>query len=76
MPTPTSQRPNSWRNFSIEGQIINLGGSTAITAAKGKQYVPGTTQLSLSPVVGGKPKLNQFTYDIGRTYQVNLKAAF
>jgi iron complex outermembrane receptor protein len=66
----------SWRNFSIEGQVLNLGGSRAITAAKGKTYVPGTTILSQSPVVGGKPNLNQFTYDIGRSFQVTLKAAF
>ena len=66
----------SWGHFSIEGQVLNLGDSHAVTAAKGKTYAPGTTDLSFAPLVGGKPNLNQFTYDIGRSFQLTLKAAF
>jgi iron complex outermembrane receptor protein len=67
----------SWRNFSIEAQVLNLADSHAITAAKGKVYDPSNpSQLSQAALVGGKPNLNQFTYDIGRSYQITLKAAF
>jgi iron complex outermembrane receptor protein len=66
----------SWKNYSVEGQVLNIGNSKTITGASGKTYVPGTVILSESPVVGGKANLNQFTYDIGTTYQLTLKAAF
>jgi iron complex outermembrane receptor protein len=66
----------TWRNYSLEGQVLNLANSTGITGAKGKTYLPGTTILALTPTVGGKANLNQFTYDIGTSYQVTLKVAF
>jgi iron complex outermembrane receptor protein len=66
----------SWKNYSIEGQVLNLANSKTITAAKGKTYVPGTNIQSLAPVVNGKANLNQFSYDVGTTYQLTLKAAF
>jgi iron complex outermembrane receptor protein len=66
----------SWKNYSVEGQVLNLANSTAITGAKGKTYIPGTNILSQAPTVGGTANLNQFTYDIGTTYQLTLKVAF
>ena len=66
----------SWKNYSIEGQVLNLGNSTTITGAKGKTYAPGTVILAQTPTVAGKANLNQFIYDIGTTYQLTLKLAF
>ena len=66
----------SYGHFSIEGQILNLADSHSVTAVKGKTFIPNTTILSHVPFTGGAANLNQFTYDVGRTYQITLKAAF
>lgn len=66
----------SWKNFSIEGQVLNLANSKGVTGVSGKTYIPGTNILATTSTVGGKANLNQFVYDIGTTYQVTLKAAF
>jgi iron complex outermembrane receptor protein len=66
----------SWKNYSLEGQVLNLANSTGITGVKGKTYIPGTTTLAQTPTVNGAANLNQFVYDIGTTYQVTVKVAF
>jgi len=66
----------SWKNYSIEGQVLNLANSKGVTGVSGKTYVPGTTILATTPAVAGQANLNQFVYDIGTTYQVTLKVAF
>lgn len=66
----------SWKNYSLQGQVLNLANSTGITGVKGKTYNPGTTILARTPTVAGKANLNQFVYDTGTSYQVTLKVAF
>lgn len=66
----------SWKNFSIQGQVLNLLDSTGVTGAKGKIYNPGTNVLATSALVAGKANTNQFVYDTGRAFQLTLKAAF
>jgi hypothetical protein len=66
----------SWKNFSIEGQVLNLANSTGITGESGKIYNPGTNVLATSATVAGKANTNQFVYDTGRSYQLTFKAAF
>jgi iron complex outermembrane receptor protein len=66
----------TWKNYSLEGQVLNLANSTGITGVKGKTYIPGTLTLSQAPTVNGSANLNQFVYDIGTTYQVTVKVAF
>ncbi|HVY33516.1 MAG TPA: TonB-dependent receptor [Caulobacteraceae bacterium] len=66
----------SWKNYSLQGQVLNLANSTGITGVSGKTYNPGTTILARTPTVAGKANLNQFVYDTGTSYQVTLKVAF
>ena len=66
----------SWKNYSLQGQVLNLANSTGITGVKGKTYNPGTTILARTPTVNGTANLNQFVYDTGTSYQVTLKVAF
>ncbi len=71
----------SWRNYSLQGQVLNLANYTGITGfGKGKLYNPGTTVLATSPTVLGSKGLvgntNYFVYGTGTTYQVTLKVAY
>ncbi len=61
-------------HYSIEGQILNLANSESITSAKGKALIAGTNSMATSSAQGGAA--NVFTYQVGRSYQITLKAAF
>ncbi len=66
----------SWKNYSLQGQVLNLANRKGITGVSGKTYLPGTNVLATTPTVAGKANLNQYVYDIGTGYQVTLKVAF
>jgi len=63
-----------WGQFSLEGQIINLGDRQSIISAKGKAYYPGTSKFARTVADGGAA--NTFVYQAGRSYQLTLKMAF
>ena len=64
--------------YSIEGQIQNLFNAQGITAAKGKQYIPGTNVLATTTaqLPAGAVNLNAFEYQVPRNFEVTLKAKF
>jgi iron complex outermembrane receptor protein len=61
-------------NYAIEVQVLNLGDSQAITSFKGSALIAGTNRPATTIAEGGAANL--FTYQVGRSFQVTLKAAF
>lgn len=61
-------------NYAIEFQVLNLGDSQSITAFKGKALRAGTNLPATTVAQGGAA--NVLSYQVGRSYQVTLKAAF
>ncbi|MDR3511421.1 MAG: TonB-dependent receptor [Caulobacteraceae bacterium] len=61
-------------NYAIEFQVLNLADSQSITSFKGKALQAGTNLPATTVAQGGAA--NVFTYQVGRSYQVTLKAAF
>lgn len=61
-------------HYSLQAQILNIGDSQDITSFKGKALLPGTKTPAETSAQGGAA--NVFTYQVGRSYQVTLKAAF
>lgn len=60
--------------FSLQGQLLNLFDSNDITSFKGKALIAGTNLPAETVAQGGAA--NVFTYQVGRSYQITLKAAF
>lgn len=60
--------------ISLQGQILNLFDTQDITSSKGKALIAGSNMLAETSAQGGAA--NTFTYQVGRSYQVTLKAAF
>lgn len=64
-------------HYSVEFQVLNLFNHQDITSAKGSQFIGGTNQLdSTNAFIGTTPNSNTFTYQVQRSYQLTLKAAF
>ncbi len=61
-------------NYGIEAQVLNLGDNQDITSFKGKALVAGANMPATTIAQGGAA--NVFTYQVGRSYQITLKAAF
>ncbi len=61
-------------HYSIEVQVLNLADTQDITSFKGKAYIKGTNLPATTVAEGGAA--NVFTYQVGRSFQITLKAAF
>lgn len=61
-------------HYSLQAQVLNLADTQDITSFKGKALLPGTKTPAETSAQGGAA--NVFTYQVGRSYQITLKAAF
>ena len=62
------------RNYSLEAQVLNLTNSQDITSFKGKALIAGTDLPATTIAEGGAA--NVFTYQVGRSFQITVKAVF
>ncbi|MDB5461027.1 MAG: hypothetical protein JWO72_2768, partial [Caulobacteraceae bacterium] len=60
--------------YSIEGQVLNLFDSQAVTLVKGSALLPGSSAFALTSAQGGGANAPQ--YQVPRSFQVTLKAKF
>ncbi|MDB5456769.1 MAG: hypothetical protein JWP92_2354 [Caulobacter sp.] len=63
-----------WGHYSLQAQVLNLADTQKITSFKGKALIAGTNRPAETSAQGGAA--NVFSYQVGRSYQVTLKAAF
>jgi len=61
-------------HYSLQAQVLNLFDTNDITSFKGKALLAGTNLPAETVAQGGAA--NVFTYQVGRSYQITLKAAF
>jgi iron complex outermembrane receptor protein len=61
-------------HFSLQAQVLNLGDTQKITSFKGKALLGNSNLPATTSAQGGAA--NVFTYQVGRSYQLTLKAAF
>jgi iron complex outermembrane receptor protein len=61
-------------HYSLQAQVLNLFDTQDITSFKGKALLAGTNIPAETVAQGGAA--NVFTYQVGRSYQITLKAAF
>lgn len=61
-------------HYSLQAQVLNLFDTQDITSFKGKALIAGTNRPAETSAQGGAA--NVFSYQVGRSYQVTLKAAF
>jgi iron complex outermembrane receptor protein len=60
--------------YSIEGQVLNLFDSQAVTTVKGTALIPGSSAFALTSAQGGGA--NAPEYQVPRSYQITLRAKF
>jgi iron complex outermembrane receptor protein len=60
--------------YSIEGQVINLFDSQALTTVKGSALLPNSPAFALTSAQGGA--LNAPEYQVPRSYQITIRAKF